>query len=351
MLYAASNNNLRKKPYICIPKPITMEKIIWGVIGAGDVCEVKSVPAMYGIPHSEVKIIMRRDAARAADYAQRHGIGRWTTNVDELLSDPEINAVYIATPPESHARLTEMAARAGKAVYVEKPMATTFAECNAMIEACRNAGVPLFVAYYRRTLPGFLKVKELIDNGAIGDVRYVRIEMCQPLQPDIIANSATNWRVLPEIAGGGYFHDLASHQLDYLDFLFGPVVEAQGITANQAGQYPADDIVGATFRFGCGIIGSGTWCFSTHAVSQTDNIRIVGSEGEVSFNTFGDPMLIQLKRAGYECTEYTYHHTQPIQQPLIQCIVDELRGRGATPSTGVSGARTAWVMEQIAPAD
>lgn len=326
-----------------------MEKIIWGVIGAGDVCEVKSVPAMYSLGHSEVKMVMRRDAGKAEDYARRHEIGRWTTDINELLTDPEINAVYIATPPDSHACLTEMVAAAGKAVYVEKPMATTHAECNLMINACRSAGVPLFVAYYRRTLPGFLKVKELIGSGAIGEVRFVRIAMCQPLQPDIIAKSASNWRVVPEIAGGGYFHDLASHQLDYLDFLFGPVVEAQGITANQAGQYPADDIVTATFRFGNSVVGSGVWCFSADAVSEEDNTQIVGSEGEVSFNTFGDPMIIRMKSVRNGQEEFTFSHAQPIQKPLIERIVDELRGGSASPSTGESAARTAWVMEQIAP--
>jgi len=324
-----------------------VEKVVWGVIGAGDVCEVKSVPALYAIPHSEVKMVMRRNAVKAADFALRHGIGHWTTNLDELLKDGEINAVYIATPPNTHAALTMKCAQAGKAVYVEKPMANTNAECLAMIEACRQANVPLFTAYYRRTLPGFLKVKKLVESGSLGDIRFVNIEMYQPLQTDIVANIENNWRVNPEIAGGGYFHDLASHQLDYLDFLFGPITDSKGISANQAGKYPADDIVTASFRFENGVVGTGLWCFTTDKVSEKDSTRIVGSKGELTFNTFGSPMVIRVESEDGEGDEFSYTHTQPIQESLVRVIVEELRGVGMSPSTGANGARTTGVLDRI----
>jgi predicted dehydrogenase len=321
-------------------------KVVWGIIGAGDVCEVKSAPAMYKTFFSEVKTVMRRDGLKAADYAKRHGISNWTTNLDEVLNDDEINAIYIATPPNMHAELTIKAAKAGKAVYVEKPMANSHAECLKMIEACKKANVPLFVAYYRRTLRGFLKVKEIVEQGKLGDIRFVNIEMNQSIQPGIIAGDKAGWRVDPEMSGG-YFHDLASHQLDFLDFLFGKIVMAKGISTNQAGKYQADDIVSATFQFENGVIGSGNWCFSANPVSVRDVIRIVGSKGELSFNTFGIPMIISINtfQGGHE--ELSIKHTQPIEKHLIQMVVDELRGTGFSPSTGVSGARTNWVMDQI----
>lgn len=324
-----------------------LDKIVWGVIGAGDVCEKKSVPAMYSVPGSSVKTVMRRSAAKAADFASRHGIPHWTTNLDDVLNDPEINAIYIATPPDSHPKLAIKAAQAGKAVYVEKPMANTYDECIDMIKACKNAQVPLFVAYYRRVLPGFVKVKELIDSGVLGEIRLVNVEMYQALQPEIIARSENNWRVQPEVSGGGYFHDLASHQLDYLDFLFGEIVEVSGMSANQAHAYPADDIVSAVFRFENGVFGSGIWCFSTDVVSEKDITTIVGSKGELSFNSFGTPMVIQVKRAGGVIEEFQFSHDQPIQKPLIQKIVDELCGSGLSPSDGISASRTARVMDKI----
>ena len=324
-----------------------IEKVVWGIIGAGDVCERKSAPAMYKTPFSEVKTVMRRNAEKAADFAKRHGINNWTTDVNDLLNDPEINAIYIATPPDSHAELTLKAAKAGKAVYVEKPMANSVEECETMIQACREANVPLFVAYYRRTLPGFLKVKELIENGILGDIRAVNIEMYKPLSESDLKNANANWRVNPEIAGGGYFHDLASHQLDFLDFLFGKITQAKGISANQAGLYRSDDIVSATFSFENGVVGSGLWCFTADKSSEKDSIRIVGSQGELSFNCFGDPMTIQLKSSVNGNQEFNYLHEQPIQQHLVQAIVNELWGVGTSPSTGISGERTTAVMEEI----
>jgi predicted dehydrogenase len=324
-----------------------IEKVVWGIIGAGDVCERKSAPAMYKTPFSEVKTVMRRNTEKAEDFAKRHGINNWTTDVNDLLYDTEINAIYIATPPDSHAELTLKAAKAGKAVYVEKPMANSHEECEAMIQACREANVPLFVAYYRRTLPGFLKVKELIENGTLGDIRAVNIEMYKPVSDRDLQGDDTNWRINPEIAGGGYFHDLASHQLDYLDFLFGKITQVNGISANQAGLYKSDDIVTASFRFENGVVGSGIWCFTADKSSEKDSIKIIGSQGELSFNCFGDPMTIQLKSSVNGNQEFSYLHEQPIQQHLVQLIVDELRGVGTSPSTGISGARTTAVMEEI----
>jgi predicted dehydrogenase len=324
-----------------------LEKVIWGIIGAGNVCEVKSAPAMYSLPNSEVKMIMRQNAEKAADFSKRHNIPYWTTDLDVILNDKDINAIYIATPPNTHAELTIKAAKAAKAVYVEKPMAKTYVECLRMIDVCQEANVPLFVAYYRRTLEGYLKVKELIDNGKIGDVRFVNIEINQPAVSDIIANLENNWRVIPEISGGGYFHDLASHQLDYLDFLFGEITEAHGISANQSNFYQADDIVAASFKFINGVIGSGQWCFSTNSVSEKDIIRIVGSKGEISFNTFGSSMIISLKNESCGKKEFVYNHSQPIQLPLIKLIVDELCGNAESPSTGISGARTSRVIDKI----
>ena len=324
-----------------------IEKVVWGIIGAGDVCERKSTPAMYKTPFSEVKTVMRRNAEKAADFAKRHGINNWTTDVNDLLNDPEINAIYIATPPGSHAELTLKAAKAGKAVYVEKPMANSAEECEAMIQACREANVPLFVAYYRRTLPGFLKVKELIENGTLGDIRAVNIEMYKPLSESDLRNNTTNWRVDPEIAGGGYFHDLASHQLDFLDFLFGKITQAKGISTNQAHIYKSDDIVSAIFSFENGVVGSGLWCFTADKSSEKDSIRIIGSQGELSFNCFGDPMMIQVRSSVNGNQEFSYLHEQPIQQHLVQAIVNELRGVGTSPSTGISGVRATVVMEEI----
>lgn len=327
-------------------KKINGDTVVWGVIGAGDVCEKKSAPAMNKIPNSRIKAVMRRNIAKAEDFARRHKVPLWFDDVDEILNDPEINAVYIATPPDSHAELTIRAARAGKAVYVEKPMARTYNECKTMVEACEKIGTPLFVAYYRRGLPKFLKLKELIDSGAIGDVRLVHIEMIKTLAPDVIASSESNWRVLPEISGGGYFHDVASHQLDLMDFLFGPVKHAIGFSANQAGVYPADDIVTATFSFDNNILATGNWCFTASGVSQREITTITGSKGKIEYSTFGDsPLMVDSEVIGQQ--NYEFKSPEHIEGPMIQLVVNDLLGNGACPCPGSVGARTSKVMEMI----
>ncbi len=327
-------------------KKIQGGEVRWGILGVGDVCEVKSAPAMNIVDGSRLVAVMRRNEQRASDYARRHGVPRWYTDADSLIADPEVNAVYIATPPNAHRELTLKAAAAGKPVYVEKPMARTYRECQDMITACANADVPLHVAYYRRALPHFVKIKELIECGAIGDVRYARIELSQQLVPQVARDLVHNWRVDPEIAGGGYFYDLASHQLDFLDFALGPIKAAKGIVSNQAGQYAAEDIVSAAFHFESGAIGSGIWCFSTAEVSARDQTTIVGSKGQISFENFGaGEFVLQTDEAGRETFEFEL--PEHIQQFLIQAIVDDLLGKGSSPSTGQSAARTNWVMEEI----
>lgn len=324
-----------------------LSDVRWGVIGCGNVCEVKSAPAMNKIPHSQVVAVMRRNGKKAADYARRHNVPRWYTDADALIHDPEVNAIYIATPPDSHAVYTIQAARAGKPVYVEKPMARTYQECRQMIDACRRAGVPLYVAYYRRTLPHFLKVKELLEEGAIGQVRFVSVQLWQSRAADLVADSEENWRVDPDIAGGGYFYDLASHTLDFLDFCFGPVKAVQGLQTNQAGQYEAEDIVAANILFESGVVGSGLWCFTTSKGAERDQIILVGDRGHLRLSTFGQAYVHLEHDDGWD---EPFHFDPPyhIQQYLIEQIVDHLRGvRSEVVSTGETAARTNWVLEQM----
>lgn len=327
-------------------KKIQDQEVRWGVLGVGNVCEVKSAPAMKYISQSKLVAVMRRDEAKVRDYAQRHGVGKWYTSAEELINDNEVNAVYIATPPHMHLPLTRLVAAAGKPVYVEKPMARTFAECKEMIEICEDAGVPLYVAYYRRALPHFLNIKELIESGAIGEIRTVHINLKQVLKPDVVVHLENNWRINPEIAGGGYFFDLASHQLDLLDFFFGPVVKVNGFSSNQAKAYDAEDIVTGSFVFENGVLGTGNWCFTTSRTAEIDEIFIYGSKGLIRFETFGKGEFT-LETDQEDPIHYHVDLPKHIQQPLIKTIVEDLLGTGTCPSTGITGARSNWVMGEL----
>jgi predicted dehydrogenase len=322
-----------------------MERVRWGIIGCGDVCEKKSGPAFHVCEGSELRAVMRRDADKARDFAHRHGVARWYADADALIGDPDVDAVYIATPPSAHADYVMRVAAAGKPAYVEKPMAVTHAQCVSMLDACERAGVKLFVAYYRRMLPVFVKVKALLDANAAGTVRMVRADLWHPPRAGDMDPREQHWHVRPAISGGGYLFDLGSHLLDILDFFFGPAVAVKAHVVNQAGWYDAEDAACASLKFASGVIGSLSFCFTADAAARTDRIEIVGSEGSISFSCFANNPVVLNRPEGRE--EFAAPLPEHVQQPLIQTIVDELRGRGCCPSTGVSGARTSLVLDQM----
>ncbi|WP_175989861.1 Gfo/Idh/MocA family protein [Bacillus sp. Marseille-Q1617] len=320
------------------------DKVRWGIIGCGDVTEKKSGPAFQKVEYSELVAVMRRTGELARDYAERHQVPKWYDDADALINDPEVDAVYIATPPGSHKEYTLKAAAAGKPVYVEKPMARNFKECSEMVAACKEAGVPLYVAYYRRAQERFLKIKELLDQKAIGDVRYVSTTQYQKAGDDVKDPDNLPWRVQPELAGGGLFFDLASHTLDILDFLLGPIQEAKGFSSNQAGYYEAEDMVTGTYLFQSGVHGVGKWCFT--AFENVDRNEIVGSKGKISFSTFGNDPVILTTCEGQQ--QWSFERPEHVQQPLVTTIVKELTEVGSwCPSTGESGARTNRVMDEV----
>jgi predicted dehydrogenase len=322
-----------------------MNEVNWGIIGCGDVTEVKSGPAFNKVGNSKLIAVMRRDAKKAEDYAKRHGVPKWYDNADELINDPDINAIYVATPPSSHAEYTIKAAKAKKPVYVEKPMAASYEECLEMIKACESEKVKLYVAYYRRRLPVFLKVKELLDSNVIGNVDLINIRLhLKPRKEDLDRNNLP-WRVIESIAGAGYFYDLASHQFDILDYFFGPVIHAGGLKTNQAGLYNAEDTVTASFTFKDDLLGIGSWCF-VESENEVDEIEFVGEQGSIIFSTFEKNPIRVIRGEG---KEKLYNEPWPdhVHQPLIQTVVNDLLGTGESPSTGSSGARTNWVMDKI----
>lgn len=318
----------------------------WGFIGCGSVTEKKSGPAFSKVEESEVVAVMRRDVDKAKDYAQRHGIEKWYGNAQDLINDPQVNAVYVATPPASHAKYAIAAMKAGKPVYVEKPMAASYEECLQINCVSAETGVPCFVAYYRRTLPYFLRVKQLIVEGVMGDISTVHIQFAIPPYATDYDRNNLPWRVQKEIAGAGYFYDLASHQFDLLEYLFGEITHVQGYVANNGGLYDVEDTVTAAFRFKSGFLGSGSWSFVAPKDTRTDQIHLVGTKGKLSFSTFDfSPILLETSKGTQDFRE---ENPENIQYYLIQSIVNFLNGRGGLPvSTGNTAIRASYIMDRI----
>lgn len=312
------------------------KNVRWGIIGCGDVTEVKSGPALQLARGSELVAVMRRTPHLAEDYARRHGVARWHTDAEEILQADDIDAVYIATHPGSHLEYTLRAAAAGKAVLVEKPMAMDARECTQMQAACAQAGTALWVAYYRRALPRFLRVKEMIETGAVGEVRAVESRRFQRVRKEA-------WQNTPGLSGGGYFFDAACHAIDLLLFLFGRMDDIRGYSTSHGGIGPLEDTVSASYRFANGITGSGTWCFDADA--DEDVTTVIGSRGTLSFSVsaFDAIRLVQGEREIETWVDDPPH----VHQPLVQTIIDELTGHGRCASTGATGLATAKVMDAI----
>lgn len=315
-----------------------METVRWGMIGCGDVAEVKSGPALQKADGSSLVAVMRRDRDKAEDYARRHGVARVHGEADALIQHAGVDAVYIATPPSSHRDLALKVAAAGKPCLVEKPMAMNHAECLQMVEAFSAAQRPLWVAYYRRALPRFLKVRELLRARAIGRLTSIHVNVNAPLATGAAVKA---WRFNTEIAGAGLFLDLASHHFDIIDFLAGPITAAAGFALNTGGSYAAEDVTVSAFQIGDNVAGTGVWNFN--APVSADSIVFTGSNGEIATAVLADEDVV-VTRDGQR-NLYRFRNPAHVHQPLIQTIVNELRGRGTCESTGESGARSAWVTE------
>ncbi len=322
----------------------TQETINWGIIGCGNVTEVKSGPAFNKVKNSRLIAVMRRNASLAEDYARRHNVPKFYSKAADLINDNDINTVYVATPPVNHAEYAIASIKAGKPVYIEKPMAVNYAECLKINKASEKYKVPVFLAYYRRALPGFLLVKNLIEKGTIGKVRFLQIQLYKSPSEDE-KKGKLPWRVIPEVSGGGHFFDLGSHQLDWLDFVFGPIQKVKSVVLNQSGLYKAEDFVTAEFVFQNDIVGTGTWCFSVSPESERDIIEITGQKGSIRFSTFSFDPIVLINGKGRQ--EFINERPEHVQYYLIDKIVQSLLGNGDSPSTGITGARTSKIMDDV----
>lgn len=326
-----------------------MEQMInWGIIGCGDVTEVKSGPAFNKVPGSRLIAVMRRNAELAADYAQRHGVPNWYADATALINDPEINAVYIATPPSSHEAYALQAIAAGKPVYLEKPMTPDAPGAKRVAAAAMLAGTKLTIAHYRREQPFYKKLKELIAEQAIGKIQLVRLSYSRhPLSAAQLAQSRNAWRVDPAIAGGGLFHDLAPHQLDILYHLFGPASVVQGMALQQNERYAAPDLVSGTIVWPQRILFTGIWNFNLPASqSQQDECVITGADGEIRFSFFGQAPLRVIRHG--EVTDHVFPSLPHVQEPMISAVVEYFQGKRDNPCTAQEGVQVMEWIDQIA---
>lgn len=315
----------------------------WGIIGCGDVCEVKSGPAFSKVDHSSLVAVMRRDAAKAEDFARRHHVDNWYSDASSLIADPRVNAVYVATPPSSHEQHAIAAMKAGKAVYIEKPIASDSASCRRILEASEEYDIPVSVAHYRRELDLFLRVRQLLNDGAIGKPTLVILSLLHPARP---TNATENWRVDPAVSGGGLFFDLAPHQLDIVYWLFGAPVSYHGTSIRQGTMYDAPDVTALTMELPDNILFQGLWSFNVQERQRTDSCRIIGSKGSISFPFFASFSNASIEVVqGDEKRSEAFSFPVNIQLPMIRRVSSYFTGNGENPCSLSEALVTLEIME------
>lgn len=315
-----------------------MDKVIFGIIGCGNVTEKKSGPAFRKLPHTSLKWVMRRNEEKLRDYAERHGVEFFTTDYLEILRDEEVDAVYIATPPHMHKFYTQEAAKYKKDVYVEKPMALTVEECREMIEACRKEGVRLFTAYYRRGQEKFLKIREILRSTDLGEIRSFSYTYTCPL-PEVKERST--WHYDKAFSGGGKLYDIGSHMIDLMIFLFGEVDEAMGISANQSKALPVEDVTSGILIFKSGV--QGTVQLSFNGAYHEDLMTVTGNKGSLKFSIMNNKALVILKEGREEKIEFV--ELEHVQLPLISKVAKVILGQEEMESQGYYGLRTQEILE------
>ena len=314
----------------------------WGMIGCGSVTDSKSAPAYQQTAGFTLHGVCSRTLKKAQEYAEKRHIPVVFDTPEALIQSKEIDAVYIATPPDSHLHYALLTAQVGKPCVVEKPMAVNYQQCVQMEQAFEQTNTPLFVAYYRRSLPAFSGIKTWLEQGVIGQVRHVNW-MYARAPGEIDLSGAYNWRTDKNIAPGGYFDDIACHGLDLFTYFWGPVSRVSGVSQNQQHLYSAKDAIAATMLFESGITFTGHWNFA--ASQRVDKVIVTGSKGTLEFGVFDEqPATITTDS---EQTQLSMEKPVPIQGDFVQGVAEHLFNDIPHPSQGTSAAHTSWIMEQI----
>ena len=317
-------------------------QINWGIIGCGDVTEVKSGPAFNLVPNSSLVAVMRRNAAKAEDYARRHKVPVWYDDAEALINDPLVNAIYIATPPGSHEEYSIRAMDAGKPVYIEKPVTADTASARRIAHYATEKNIKVSIAHYRRQQPVFKRIREIIHSGLLGSIRLVDMRyMALPLTKEELAHERIAWRLDPAISGGGLFYDLAPHQMDLMSYFFGAVERIGGIGLNQAKQYAVDDLVAGYIQYKNGTVFTGSWCFAAN--EPLDTCTIYGEKGSLRFTVFNKP-FIELTIDG-KTEMIPFEPLKHVQQPMIEAVTAFFLGEAPNPSTAENALDTMRIID------
>jgi predicted dehydrogenase len=303
----------------------------WLVIGIGDISTKRVIPAIRSEPRSRLYGVMTRDKAKGVGVAEQV----WD-NLDAALADPQVDAVYVATPVALHAPQTIASLKARKHVLCEKPTAMNYTEASEMVRVARECGKILGVAYYRRTYPKVQRARELMSLGAIGKpvLAEANQHSASPAQ-----GSFRSWLLDPKLAGGGPLFDVASHRIDLMNYLFGKPARATGMMSNAVFQWPIEDNATAMIEYEIGVRGivDVRW----HSDVVRDQFRIIGTKGEINLDPLSGPELVHPGGTEHLPTHANIHFR------MIENFVAAVLDNAPLLSSGESAIWTDWVTEQV----
>jgi len=313
----------------------------WGLIGAGDIVRKRVAEALRGCTGCTLAAVSRARAELVERFAREVGAARGHRHWRELVADPGIDAVYVATPVHLHAEQTIAAAEAGKHVLCEKPMAMDLAECDRMIAACRASSVTLGVAYYRRFYPVVARVKQMIDSGAIGTPVFVQMLAFEPFNPQ--PGEPRSWLVDRSQAGGGPMADFGCHRIEVLSHLLGPVRRVTSLVSTIALDREVEDTAAALLQFER---GATAMLAVTHAAAERhDTFDLFGTLGSVRIPSLNSGNMI-VKVGEVERTES--HPPAPnLHLPLVDDFVESVRNGRAPAVDGHVGRAVAVIQDAI----
>jgi predicted dehydrogenase len=308
----------------------------WGLIGAGDIVRKRVAAALRDAPGSQLTAVCRARGDLAQAFAATVGARRWHGDWQALVQDPGIDGVYVATPVHLHAEQTIAAARAGKHVLCEKPMALTAGECEQMIAACRDNGVTLGVAYYRRFYPVVVRAKEILASGEIGRPVVAQINAFERFNP--ARSDPRYWFVRAADSGGGPMMDFGCHRLELLVNLFGRVERITGATASVVFDREVEDTAAAVLVFERGPCGIVT---VTHAAYESqDTMEVFATGGSLHVGTLnaGDLRVVTASGERVESHPPAVNLHAPLVEDFVSAVAGD-REPGVPGTVGLTIAR------------
>jgi predicted dehydrogenase len=318
-----------------------MRKVGWGLIGCGDISRKRVAPALRDLENCELVAVSRADAARAEAFAAEFGAKRWHADWRELVADPEVEAVYVATPVRLHAEQAIAAAEAGKHVLCEKPMALNVAECARMNAAAGANGVRLGVAYYRRFYPVVERIKAILESGEIGKAVVAQMNAFERFEPG--PEHPRRWLLDKGQSGGGPMFDFGCHRVEVLLNLFGDVSQVKGLASNVLFAREVEDTASALLQFERG--PQAVLTVSHAAREPQDTLEVFGSEGSVRSDVLNEGKLKVRTAAGERLETHVPHPNlhSPLIEDFARAVVE-----GRPPRVdGRTGQKVSEILEQI----